>query len=238
MSLKKPWQLKLPDPISQPSRFSSMPLQASQKILEIRAKMQTPADPWTVRTKGLQSGDKLVFDWIDPTEHRLTGCRISSYGMREGEEERKLLKWVTGGVGRDPLGRCIYGCYLRNLEAVQSFAQMVAVFCGFSLLEDLRTDTRLTYLLQDDGSENRRIIAGDHLCFDLKSQILRGVRSQGTIDMNLYRPSISEEGIIWECAVPYISELHHVEASAHVLVEVNGLRMQVHSPGTFLVVPR
>ena len=221
---RKDWSLK-------PREYRSSPLISAEEARRYNEKLaaERKPNPFLVMAGGLRHGDHLFVDWLDDRELRLNGCRVAAY------RDRVLLKWAPAGWLRDTGGRCLYAPYLKTLSAVDDFVHMLATACGYtaSVLEE--GPTRRRFLLETVVGESRRIISGDQLRYDPRDKTLRVERQQGTVDMNLYKPTGSS--CILNSTVDYASMTHHPPVIVRAIAEANGLWVKQLEDGAFLAVP-
>lgn len=221
---KRDWSLEPKGPT-----FGHVPPTWDQVRRIEAARVKEPPNPFELMNGGLRDGDHLLIDWMDDSQLRLNGCRLAGY------RGRNLLMWTTSGWGRDAGGRCLYMPFLTSLSAVDDFVQMLATTSGYITAVKEESKTRRRFTLETVAGDSRRLVAGDCLSFDWLDRTVEVKRSQGTVDMNLYRTS-GRDAVVMRCGIKYISLYHHPSVIARILTEANALQARNLGDNSFLAV--
>lgn len=173
----------------------------------------------TVIRSGLILGDELVFSWINDKELAIKGCQLQA--KRKG----RTLMWAPQGFGRDPSGMWVYLPYIRSKDEMRQLAVILTELSGYEFRVTKEQGFFLHLELFEPIGDTRRLIAGDHLCFEGHGSTVRVTRSQGTIDMNLYRPGLENHGLVFSSVVVWLGAAnHHFHSFCRMVTEINGLQ--------------
>lgn len=201
-----------------------------ETVLTTRKKMaeEYKPNPFAVANGGLHLGDRITADWVRGCSS-VSGCHVRAW---RGQD---LLMWKNfTGFGRDLSGKFLYAPYLETRGEVSKFVSLLAVSCGFGYSKESSGPLSSTFVFSSVITDDvRRIMDGDILCFCQESRCLKSFRSQGTIDMNLYKPLPEEGGVVLSASVSFVKAIHHFGAIAHILAEANGFKYCVPMGGPY-----
>lgn len=192
-----------------------VPLIPKQDVQRIQASKQSePPNPFIIANGGLCEWDQLQVDWVAGSRE-LRGTRISAF------RGRRLLWWRKGFYSREVSGAFLYMPSLTAPSFVDSFVKMFSELCGyFPILESEGVNYK-RFTLKASTEESRRLLLGDFISFNWAENILYIYRSQGTIDMNLFRTGPNSI-CVFKSEVGYIRIPGQDYDTARILTEANG----------------